>query len=79
MLPGDSNSDLPLIIGGRVKTLKKQNPALTGRPGFDIPSIGGIDLVGLAGFEPTTPTPPVWCATRLRYSPSSPLAASAAL
>ncbi len=26
-------------------------------------------LVGVAGFEPTTPTPPVWCATRLRYTP----------
>ena len=22
-----------------------------------------------AGFEPTTTTPPVWCATRLRYVP----------
>ena len=26
-------------------------------------------LVGLAGFEPTTPCPPGRCATRLRYSP----------
>src|SRR3546814_769677 len=26
-------------------------------------------MVGAAGFEPTTPTPPVWCATRLRYAP----------
>ena len=26
-------------------------------------------LVGMAGFEPTTTTPPVWCATRLRYIP----------
>lgn len=26
-------------------------------------------MVGTAGFEPTTPTPPVWCATRLRYAP----------
>ena len=26
-------------------------------------------LVGAAGFEPTTTTPPVWCATRLRYAP----------
>ena len=26
-------------------------------------------LVGTAGFEPTTPTPPVWCATWLRYAP----------
>ncbi len=23
----------------------------------------------MAGFEPTTTTPPVWCATRLRYIP----------
>ena len=27
------------------------------------------DLVGAAGFEPATPRPPVWCATRLRYAP----------
>lgn len=27
-------------------------------------------MVGLAGFEPTTPCPPGKCATRLRYSPS---------
>lgn len=25
--------------------------------------------VGLTGFEPATPTPPVWCATKLRHSP----------
>jgi hypothetical protein len=30
-----------------------------------------FDLVGTAGFEPATPTPPVWCATRLRYAPNS--------
>ena len=29
------------------------------------------NLVGTAGFEPTTTTPPVWCATRLRYAPNS--------
>ena len=27
-------------------------------------------VVGTTGFEPATPTPPVWCATRLRYVPS---------
>ena len=27
------------------------------------------DFVGLTGFEPATPTPPVWCATKLRHSP----------
>src|SRR5690606_31315682 len=26
--------------------------------------------VGATGFEPATPTPPVWCATRLRYAPA---------
>ncbi len=26
-------------------------------------------LVGLTGFEPATPTPPVWCAAKLRHSP----------
>ena len=29
-----------------------------------------LKMVGTAGFEPTTPTPPVWCATRLRYAPN---------
>ena len=28
-----------------------------------------VELVGTAGFEPATTTPPVWCATRLRYAP----------
>ena len=28
-------------------------------------------LVGVAGFEPTTTTPPVWCATKLRYTPKT--------
>ena len=29
-----------------------------------------MDMVGTAGFEPATTTPPVWCATRLRYAPN---------
>ena len=32
------------------------------------------DLVGTTGFEPVTTTPPVWCATRLRYAPNQRLA-----
>ena len=28
-----------------------------------------MELVGTTGFEPVTTTPPVWCATRLRYAP----------
>jgi len=28
------------------------------------------NMVGTAGFEPATTTPPVWCATRLRYAPN---------
>ena len=27
-------------------------------------------MVGMARFELTTTTPPVWCATRLRYIPT---------
>ena len=27
-------------------------------------------MIGTAGFEPTTPTTPKWCATKLRYAPS---------
>ena len=26
--------------------------------------------IGAAGFEPTTPTTPKWCATKLRHAPS---------
>ena len=26
-------------------------------------------VIGTAGFEPTTPTTPKWCATKLRYAP----------
>jgi hypothetical protein len=29
----------------------------------------GAGMVGVAGFEPTTTSPPDWCATRLRYTP----------
>ena len=28
-----------------------------------------FDSIGTAGFEPTTPTTPKWCATKLRYAP----------
>ncbi len=31
----------------------------------------GNEMVGAAGFEPTTPSPPVKCATRLRYAPTT--------
>ncbi len=27
-------------------------------------------MVGAKGFEPSTPTTPLWCATRLRYAPT---------
>ncbi len=30
----------------------------------------GGKVVGAKGFEPPTPTPPAWCATRLRYAPT---------
>ena len=32
-----------------------------------------LSLVGVAGFEPTTPCPPDKCATRLRYTPNTPI------
>jgi hypothetical protein len=28
------------------------------------------EMVGAAGFEPTTTSPPDWCATRLRHAPT---------
>ncbi len=38
-------------------------------PQFWLRQAGGLGMVGQAGFEPTTPSPPDWCATRLRYCP----------
>jgi len=32
--------------------------------------ISGMNEIGAAGFEPTTPTTPKWCATKLRYAPA---------
>jgi hypothetical protein len=32
--------------------------------------ISGGCWIGAAGFEPTTPTTPKWCATKLRYAPA---------
>src|SRR5687768_5700215 len=29
-----------------------------------------LKMVGVAGFEPATPTSRTWCATRLRYTPT---------
>ncbi len=29
-----------------------------------------IKMVGARGFEPPTPTTPLWCATKLRYAPT---------
>ena len=39
--------------------------------------VTGEKLVGAAGFEPTTPSPPVKCATRLRYAPADVIIAAA--
>ena len=30
-----------------------------------------LKLVGARGFEPPTPTTPLWCATRLRHAPTT--------
>lgn len=35
----------------------------------DFPNPRFVELVGIAGFEPTTTCPPDKCATRLRYTP----------
>lgn len=29
-----------------------------------------MEKVGAKGFEPSTPTTPKWCATKLRYAPT---------
>ncbi len=33
-------------------------------------SVEPVNEIGAAGFEPTTPTTPKWCATKLRYAPA---------
>ena len=33
-------------------------------------SVQPVIEIGAAGFEPTTPTTPKWCATKLRYAPA---------
>ena len=33
-------------------------------------SMEPVNEIGAAGFEPTTPTTPKWCATKLRYAPA---------
>src|SRR5699024_5356007 len=38
------------------------------RPAVDTVRLGSR-MVGLTGFEPATPSPPVRCATKLRHSP----------
>ena len=37
------------------------------------PHRGGLNYIGAAGFEPTTPTTPKWYATKLRYAPNQAL------
>ncbi|GEM_PF-2330885 len=51
-------------------TIKEQQ-----KKGVSVTRYPILRLVGTAGFEPTTPTPPVWCATRLRYAPKRPVLA----
>ena len=53
---------------GRQLQLIKQAPSIVQR---DVTWSLVREMVGTAGFEPTTTTPPVWCATRLRYAPRS--------
>ena len=55
------------IIISAIKEQQKKGASVTRYPIFR--------LVGTAGFEPATPTPPVWCATRLRYAPKQPVQA----
>ena len=52
--------------------LNQQLPANTNDVGLDLLEISNrrsVDLVGVRGFEPPTPTSRTWCATRLRYTP----------
>ena len=46
----------------------KQKSRLSVRSG-SMAGFSAGDEIGAAGFEPTTPTTPKWCATKLRYAP----------
>jgi hypothetical protein len=41
-----------------------------GVPKRDLQGFLMFNSIGAAGFEPTTPTTPKWCATKLRYAPN---------
>ena len=62
----------PTTKVGRIKTSPETEPSrrgsLTRRASLPIAWMLK-KMVGTAGFEPATTTPPVWCATRLRYAP----------
>ncbi len=45
-------------------------PKRFGATGLKLPGGGDLIEIGAAGFEPTTPTTPKWCATKLRYAPN---------
>ena len=52
---------------GNPRAVGSGRERLRGRTGGLSPS--GPPMVGATGFEPATPSPPVRCATKLRYAP----------
>src|SRR5262249_47765907 len=49
---------------------KLDEPHVVGPAGQESEDELSGKLVGVAGFEPATPTSRTWCATRLRYTPT---------
>ena len=57
-----------LMVERLTRWVHKKRRSNLGTP--DGSGVTGVGRIGAAGFEPTTPTTPKWCATKLRYAPS---------
>ena len=65
--PGNAFIQAVSISGdGNTIVASGLNPYETGGEAFAL-----LKMVGTTGFEPATPTTPLWCATRLRHVPET--------
>ena len=59
------------MLQGRDNAERAKTSRLFAHAGFNLWDFArGRKMVGAIGFEPTTPSPPAKCATRLRYAPT---------
>jgi hypothetical protein len=56
--------------GGWMRAATKRSMPNIPRQRKVVGAVRGKGMVGVAGFEPATPTSRTWCATRLRYTPT---------